>query len=52
MRRQRLGRQITAPTAGGVSRNRYADFNVPERGAVLNNSYTPTQTQLAGYVQG
>ena len=44
--------QITAPTAGGVSRNRYADFNVPERGAVLNNSYTPTQTQLAGYVQG
>ena len=43
---------IAAPSAGGVSRNDYERFNVPERGAVLNNSYTLSQTQLAGYVQG
>ena len=44
--------QITAPTAGGVSRNEYSNFNVPEKGAVLNNSHTVVNTQLAGYVQG
>ena len=44
--------QITAPTAGGVSVNRYEFFNVPERGAILNNSYGLTSTELAGYVQG
>ncbi|MDY4475581.1 filamentous hemagglutinin N-terminal domain-containing protein, partial [Mitsuokella sp.] len=43
--------QITAPTAAGVSRNLYTDFNVPERGAVLNNAYKVTNTKLAGYVQ-
>ena len=43
---------IAAPSAGGVSRNDYERFNVPERGAILNNSYTMTQTELAGYVQG
>ena len=44
--------QITTPTAGGVSVNRYEFFNVPERGAILNNSYDLTSTELAGYVQG
>lgn len=44
--------QITAPTAGGVSVNRYEFFNVPERGAILNNSYGLASTELAGYVQG
>ena len=44
--------QITTPTAGGVSVNRYEFFNVPERGAILNNSYGLTSTELAGYVQG
>lgn len=43
--------QITAPTAGGVSRNLYTHFNVPEKGAVLNNAHKVTNTQLAGYVQ-
>ena len=40
--------QITAPTASGVSRNLYTDFNVPEKGAVLNNAHKVTNTQLAG----
>ena len=44
--------QITTPTAGGVSVNRYEFFNVPERGVILNNSYGLTSTELAGYVQG
>ena len=44
--------QITTPTAGGVSVNRYEFFNVPERGAILNNSYGLSSTELAGYVQG
>ena len=44
--------QITTPTAGGVSINRYEFFNVPERGAILNNSYSLSSTELAGYVQG
>ena len=43
--------QITAPTASGVSRNLYTDFNVPEKGAVLNNAHKVTNTKLAGYVQ-
>lgn len=43
--------QITAPTAGGVSRNLYTHFNVPEKGAILNNAHKVTNTQLAGYVQ-
>lgn len=43
---------IAAPSAGGVSRNDYDRFNVPEKGAILNNSYTLSKTELAGYVQG
>ena len=43
---------IAAPSAGGVSRNDYEHFNVPEKGAVLNNSYTLSKTELAGFVQG
>ena len=43
---------ISAPTAGGVSRNDYDRFNVPAKGAILNNSYTLSKTELAGYVQG
>ena len=31
---------ISAPTAGGVSRNDYERFNIPTKGAILNNSYT------------
>ena len=43
---------ITAPSSGGVSRNEYETFNVPDKGAILNNSYTLSKTELAGYVQG
>ena len=32
--------------------NLYTFFNVPERGAILNNSYNLSNTELAGYVQG
>lgn len=43
---------ITAPTTGGVSMNHYEQFNVEREGAILNNAYTTSQTQLAGFVQG
>ena len=43
---------ITAPSSGGVSRNEYETFNVADKGAILNNSYTLSKTELAGYVQG
>lgn len=43
---------ISAPTAGGVSRNDYERFNIPTKGAILNNSYPLSKTELAGYVQG
>jgi len=41
---------ITAPSAGGVSRNTYQQFDVDRRGVILNNSATSTQTQLGGWV--
>ena len=43
---------IIAPSSGGVSRNEYEMFNVPDKGAILNNSYTLSKTELAGYVPG
>lgn len=43
---------IAAPNAGGVSHNRFEDYNVGRQGQVLNNSAVTTQTQLAGYIQG
>ncbi|NWB83728.1 hemagglutinin repeat-containing protein [Pseudomonas gingeri] len=43
---------ITAPSAGGVSRNTYQQFDVDRRGVILNNSATNSQTQLGGWVDG
>ena len=43
---------IAGPTAGGVSRNDYTNFNVPQNGVILNNSYQMANTSLAGYVPG
>ncbi|WP_187639847.1 hemagglutinin repeat-containing protein [Achromobacter insolitus] len=43
---------IAPPSAGGVSNNRYTQFNVGPSGAVLNNSGGPSLTQLAGQVGG
>ena len=43
---------IQTPSAAGVSRNVYSDFNVGTNGAILNNSRQNVQTQLGGIVQG
>lgn len=43
---------IQTPSAAGVSRNTYSQFDVSRPGAVLNNSRTNAQTQLGGWVQG
>ena len=43
---------IQAPSAAGVSRNTYSQFDVNAQGAILNNARTNTQTQLGGWVEG
>jgi len=43
---------IQTPSAAGVSRNAYRQFDVKSQGAILNNSNQNTQTQLGGWVQG
>ncbi|QKQ46598.1 MULTISPECIES: hemagglutinin repeat-containing protein [Achromobacter] len=43
---------IAPPSAGGVSNNRYTQFNVGPSGVVLNNSGGASQTQLAGQIAG
>ncbi|MFG1496803.1 hemagglutinin repeat-containing protein [Saccharospirillum sp. HFRX-1] len=43
---------ITKPSAGGVSRNVYSQFDVGGDGAILNNSKNSVQTELAGWVEG
>lgn len=44
--------QINRPNAGGVSHNRFQDYNVGREGQILNNSASTVQTQLGGYIQG
>ncbi|WP_241592666.1 hemagglutinin repeat-containing protein [Rosenbergiella epipactidis] len=41
---------IQAPSAAGVSHNNYTQFDIEQRGAILNNGRTTSQTQLAGQV--
>lgn len=43
---------IQTPSAAGVSRNTYSQFDVSNQGVILNNSRTNVQTQLGGFVQG
>ena len=43
---------IQTPTSAGVSVNQYQQFDVGNRGAILNNSRSNTQTQLGGWIQG
>ncbi|RZT38360.1 two-partner secretion domain-containing protein [Cupriavidus agavae] len=43
---------IQAPSAGGVSRNAYSQFDVSANGAILNNARRSAQTELGGWVQG
>ena len=42
---------IQTPSAAGVSRNTYSQFDVNAQGAILNNARTNAQTQLGGWVQ-
>ncbi len=42
---------IQTPSAAGVSRNIYSQFDVQINGAILNNSRTNVQTQQGGWVQ-
>ena len=41
---------IQTPSAGGVSRNTYSQFDVEQNGVILNNSHKNTATQLGGMV--
>lgn len=43
---------IQTPSAGGVSRNTFTQFDIQSQGAILNNSRTNVQTQLGGFIQG
>lgn len=43
---------IQAPSAGGVSRNVYSEFNIDGRGVILNNSHSDTYTSIGGNVTG
>jgi filamentous hemagglutinin len=43
---------IQTPSAAGVSRNTYSQFDVQQQGVILNNASTNAQTQLGGWVQG
>ncbi|SEP27465.1 two-partner secretion domain-containing protein [Propionispora vibrioides] len=42
--------QIATPSASGVSRNLYTDFNVKSSGLILNNATQYAYTQLGGYI--
>ena len=43
---------VAGPSAGGVSRNDYTNFNVPQNGVILNNSNRMANTKLGGYIPG
>ncbi|MBJ2159797.1 two-partner secretion domain-containing protein, partial [Variovorax sp. IB41] len=43
---------IQTPSAAGVSRNVYSQFDVMRNGVILNNSRVNVQSQLGGWVQG
>ncbi|MDN8114907.1 hemagglutinin repeat-containing protein [Burkholderia vietnamiensis] len=43
---------VARPSSAGVSVNTYNQFDVQRAGAILNNSASLTNTQLAGYING
>lgn len=43
---------IAKPNQSGISHNQFIDFNVSEKGVVLNNSTIAGQSQLAGKING
>ncbi|KQW55919.1 hypothetical protein ASC92_17830 [Variovorax sp. Root411] len=42
---------VQTPSAAGVSRNVYNQFNIGTNGAILNNSRVNVQSQLGGFIQ-
>ncbi|PKE30568.1 filamentous hemagglutinin [Rahnella sp. AA] len=42
---------IQTPSAAGVSRNVYSQFDVDQKGAILNNSHKQIQTATGGWVE-
>ncbi len=42
---------VREPSAAGVSRNVYSQFDVAKGGAILNNSRSNVQTELGGWVE-
>lgn len=42
---------IQTPSAAGVSRNVYSQFDVNQQGVILNNARNNAQTQIGGWVQ-
>ncbi|AZP14077.1 hemagglutinin repeat-containing protein [Undibacterium parvum] len=43
---------IAPPSAAGVSRNQYDQFNVNQNGLILNNSANNVQSKLGGWISG
>ncbi|MGE9550559.1 filamentous hemagglutinin N-terminal domain-containing protein [Erwinia amylovora] len=43
---------ITTPSAAGVSRNTYSQFDVDQNGVILNNSQNGASTYLGGTIEG
>jgi len=43
---------INTPNSKGLSHNTYNDFNVSERGLILNNNATNVLTKQAGWIEG
>jgi len=41
---------ITTPNASGLSHNKFTNYNVEQKGLILNNATNVVQTQLGGYI--
>ncbi|QIQ22034.1 two-partner secretion domain-containing protein [Zophobihabitans entericus] len=43
---------IQTPNSNGLSHNRYTQFDVSDKGVILNNSNNSSNTQLGGWIKG
>ncbi|MBV5335453.1 MAG: hemagglutinin repeat-containing protein [Sulfuricurvum sp.] len=43
---------IVTPNSTGLSRNKFSEFNIEQRGVIFNNATSAALTQLGGWVQG